>query len=111
MAFKECPECEKVFSGHKCGCGYGAQKVWTKQIHPDSLKCIWQDKNGRCQNVGTIADNPYEGSGEQPDQRRFYCSWHYECLKDSEFVRDKQQVDEYWKKISSYRSGVTLNRY
>lgn len=106
---KTCPECEKIFSGKKCECGYQQANKKFSAHHPDALKCCWMLQDGsRCQNIGTIAPDPYAGlvdekKGEKYEDRKFYCSWHYECLLDKNFEKDSEAQERFHKRIATYK--------
>lgn len=95
---KVCRECGEDYRGYKCKCGF-KEDYQSKDHHPDALKCCWMINGKRCRNIGTIATNPHEGSlegGRKPEDRKFYCPWHYEVLLDQGFERDREAVERFW---------------
>jgi hypothetical protein len=114
---KTCPDCNKFYSGFKCKCGFkepfnnrSSSSPFTEG-HPDAQKCIWRDNGVRCQSIGTMGD-VHAGSVEPPENRPFYCPWHFEVKEDSTFPKDKQRVEAFFKRMKSYEpKSITLKSF
>lgn len=60
--------------------------------------CDWVDSQGQCWRMGTIA----------PAGSKFFCSWHYECLLNKDFPKNKELQEIYKKRIDLYQKQKVI---
>ncbi len=72
-----CPECHDPLMGDRCGCGWRAGKA----TRADN-RCEFRDGARRCPQAGSITSAVHGPAVGQPDDRTWYCRWHYRTRGD-----------------------------
>lgn len=79
---KYCPECGDALLGEKCTCGWrSSARRGGKGYKPDT-RCSFTDGARRCPQAGSITSAVHGPAVGQPDDRTWYCRWHYRTRGD-----------------------------
>lgn len=70
---EQCPDCDRMFHGHCCSCGYVNKKE--EHVKPD-FRCTWVTNNNRC----TLSGNY---TVQSKGIKNYYCYWHSDCHNSS----------------------------